>query len=1195
MNEVINHNPFVGLRPFGSDESLLFFGRQQQTTELLQRLHEHHFMGVVGSSGSGKSSLILAGLIPRLKAGYLVNERDRWLIPVLKPGETPLYNLAAALIKELHKELNVEATQALVQQMQDEGADAIINLLRSVLDDQRSNVFILIDQFEELFRFSVGAGNPAQKNEAIDFVNILLELSANALVPIYVVITMRSDFIGDCSQFYGLPEALNESQYLVPRLTREQLKSAIEGPVRLFGDNINPALTSRLLNDAQTVQDELPLLQHVLMRVWDYEKRTDLNGELDLGDYNAVGGITKALSLHADEALKDMSEQDKHTAKLMLQALTTTDAGGRKIRRPVHLSELAKLTGTSSESIMAIIDHFNEDKRCFLVVNKIEGSDDSLIDISHESLIRQWETLEIWVNEETDSGNSYLRLCETVILHNEGKKDLLSGTELQVALGWRKTFNPTAAWAARYNKAFEESMDFLEKCKVKFDEQELEKATQQKKQLTYKRTRVFLGMTTFLLVLAVVAVIWAIKERYNADEKTKSMETRILVDRLLDRANALLVSDPTIALRLVQEAMKMNTDDERCLGMASEIYLSNQFYKVLLKGDDKLTNLIFSPISDSIIACCSGNDLILIDLAKGNKRTFKGHSTNITSVSFSPDGQKIVTGSMDSTVRIWDINGETSKIITGHNGYVTSVFFSPDGKKIISGSSDGSAILWDLSGKLLQQYRAPGQYIVYCVSISPNGKYVLTGSEDKKARLWDINNGSKPIRECIGHNDFVTAVAFSPDGNSFLTGAGTSDSTALLWNINETEPIMSFTDYSGSVSYVGFSPDGKTILTGANYRSFRLWNLDGKPLKEFKGHTNDINCVAFSPDGKTMVSSSKDSTVRLWAVDIKSTLQEFTGHTGQVESVAFSPDGNYILTGSDDSTSRLWDKNGRLKAVYKDHIGGVTAVAFSPDGKSILSGSDDSTFHLINLDGSIIRSFSRQPEGIYTLAFSPDGKYIVTGGGDGTGRLWDIMGNELAVLRGHHGGISAVVFSPDGQTILTGSYDSTVCLWNLHGQKIKMIGPLSNMISSAVFSPDGRTILTGSYDSAARMWDRDGNLLQEFSDNSNNITAVAFSPDGKTILTGSSNHVLFWSPLGYKIRDFSNINGEINSMVFSPDATDQSNSSKASKVYKTILIGSSDNKARLISELTPLLLTFLNSDKIEKLSEAQRIKYTDIK
>ena len=187
-----------------------------------------------------------------------------------------------------------------------------------------------------------------------------------------------------------------------------------------------------------------------------------------------------------------------------------------------------------------------------------------------------------------------------------------------------------------------------------------------------------------------------------------------------------------------------------------------------------------------------------------------------------------------------------------------------------------------------------------------------------------------------------------------------------------------------------------------------------------------------------------------------------------------------------------------------------------------------------------------------------------------------------------------MVFSPDGQTILTGSYDSTVCLWDLHGQKIKMIGPLSNMISSAVFSPDGKTILTGSYDSAARMWDRNGNLLQEFSDNSNNITAVAFSPDGKTILTGSSNHVLFWSPLGYKIRDFSNINGEINSMVFSPDATDQSNSSKASKVYKTILIGSSDNKARLISELTPLLLTFLNSDKIEKLSEAQRIKYTAI-
>src|SRR5690242_10582563 len=217
-------NPFVGLRPFESDESLLFFGRQEQTVELLERLNRNHFVAVTGSSGSGKSSILKAGLIPRLKAGYLVNDSDKWVICSMKPGQSPVCNLADAILAQLNDAKNFTAT-GIQEKINEKGVDAITDVLKLWNND--TNFFLLVDQFEELFRFSMDNVDTTKKDEAIDFVNILLELSNQIDLSIYVVITMRSDFIGDCAQFCGLPEAMNQSQYIVPKLNRIQLETAI--------------------------------------------------------------------------------------------------------------------------------------------------------------------------------------------------------------------------------------------------------------------------------------------------------------------------------------------------------------------------------------------------------------------------------------------------------------------------------------------------------------------------------------------------------------------------------------------------------------------------------------------------------------------------------------------------------------------------------------------------------------------------------------------------------------------------------------------------------------------------------------------------------------------------------------------------------------------------------------------------------
>ncbi|WP_051285124.1 hypothetical protein [Aequorivita capsosiphonis] len=454
-------NPYVGLRPFRDDENLLFFGRDEQTLELLQRLHTNRFVAVVGSSGSGKSSLIRAGLIPALKGGYLVENSSQWLIAIMKPGQNPMFNLAETILLQINPNVEDPEIQAFVIRIKKQGVSAILDVIEPLRKNKNANFFLLVDQFEELFRFSIKQSDVSNRTEAIDFVNTILKLSEQKRIPFYVVFTMRSDFIGDCAQFFGLPEALNKSQYLVPRLNRLELKKVIEGPAKLYGGNFNPALTSRLINDLGVVKDELPLVQHALMRIWEYENNVDKSGELDLEDYKHIGGIENALSMHADEALKELKPDEVPLAKALFQALTTIDENGRKIRRPARLKDLIELTGASEEKLLGVINTFVKNNRSFLVIDKIGDSGDKLIDISHESLIRHWKSLNAWVDEESDAAIQYIRLCDAYVANKEDRKDLLSGREFEIAQEWYEKFKPNKLWASRYNDNFDEGMKYL--------------------------------------------------------------------------------------------------------------------------------------------------------------------------------------------------------------------------------------------------------------------------------------------------------------------------------------------------------------------------------------------------------------------------------------------------------------------------------------------------------------------------------------------------------------------------------------------------------------------------------------------------------------------------------------------------------------------------------------------------------------
>ncbi len=453
-------NPFVGLRPFESRDSLYYFGRRQQTRALLQQLHANRFVAVIGSSGCGKSSLVRAGLIPNLEAGFVVQDRDLWQIATFKPGDAPLANLARTLASVV--EANEPAAAAeWTQTIQRRGAPALVERLSTILDREDSNLLIVVDQFEELFRFQQ-VRTARVREEAADFVALLLHLAVQTAAPVCVVLTMRSDFLGECDAFQGLPEAMNQSQYLVPRLTRQQRREAIYGPTRLAGADITPRLMDRLLNESQEARDDLPVLQHALMRTWRIRAEAG-DKVLDLEHYEKAGTLRQALCQHADEALADLDSGQRRIAKRMFQALTETDAANRRIRRPARLERIAAICDESvrPEDVRALIDLFNSDDRNFLVLSAHTDAKDTLVDISHESLIRQWTTLAGWVDEEAESFRVYKRLAESAELHAAGKAALYKEADLQVALEWQRRQRPNAAWAARIQADFSQVMRFL--------------------------------------------------------------------------------------------------------------------------------------------------------------------------------------------------------------------------------------------------------------------------------------------------------------------------------------------------------------------------------------------------------------------------------------------------------------------------------------------------------------------------------------------------------------------------------------------------------------------------------------------------------------------------------------------------------------------------------------------------------------
>ncbi|MCY2988230.1 MAG: SUMF1/EgtB/PvdO family nonheme iron enzyme [Planctomycetota bacterium] len=596
--------PYPGLRPYQRRESLIFFGRERQIDQMQEKLRTVRFLGVVGSSGCGKSSLVRAGLFPALDSGFLVTRdlpwaarwptwsASRWFVADMQPRNHPFRGLAQGLLQsgllgerwDAADAANVPALAARLQS----GPGQLLRLWEQAQGEPAGNLLILVDQFEELFRFQ----DTQHAGLAQAFVSSLLDLAAQPVWPVYVAITMRSDFLGDCALFPGLPEVLNAGQFLVSRLLPRDIQAAIEGPARIFDVDSDPLLVTRLLNDVGTDSDQLPLLQHALKRTWDlaagnpsrmdlqvrrsgtdlqvhqsrmdlqvrrsemdlqvrrnepdcpdgpggpsYTRRaacppetdSDANGEtydgkrlptlLTLVEYDRpeIGGVAQALDHHAEEVFGrlagvDDTDGDKRVARLLFQCLTTRDASRRDVRRPTPIEVVAEVAEVPVDRVIAVVEAFRHPDCCFLTPPAPSSlAADTWLDISHESLLRQWQRLRGWVQAEAVSADELQRLVRDARSWDAGDRGRLQQPELGVLLRWRDRQKPTAAWAARHVQPAEFALvdRYLEESRSREERERQEKEAARQQELEREReiSRRQRKLTRIALAVAAAALI----------------------------------------------------------------------------------------------------------------------------------------------------------------------------------------------------------------------------------------------------------------------------------------------------------------------------------------------------------------------------------------------------------------------------------------------------------------------------------------------------------------------------------------------------------------------------------------------------------------------------------------------------------------------------------------------------------------
>jgi len=1128
FEDVVPPNPYQGLAAFEEEDADFFFGQENVVNSLVDLTQKQPLIGIIGPSGSGKSSVVFAGLIPKLR------QEGNWLIEIFRPGKEPFLPLAFALVRQLEPDAGethkMREAMGLSSDFK-EGKITVQQVISRILERNPGKRLLLVaDQFEELYTLC-----PVKEEQERFADQLLTALTQENLT---LVFTLRADFYGYVLSYRPFRDALQEyTPQLLSSMKREELQQAIELPAQKLDVELEENLTQRILDDVGQEPGNLPLLEFALTRLWEKQK----NRTLTHAAYKEIGAVKKAIANHAEQVYQKLSETQKQQAQRIFVQLVRPGEGTEDTRRVATRAEV----GEENWNLVSYLAGY----QARLVVTGRQETEDT-VEVVHEALIREWLTLREWMNANRQFRTWQERLKVALREWQNDNHDagaLLRGVPLTVAEDWLRK---------RADEMTQEERDFIQ---VSAQQRNREKQeTERRRRLT------MMGLSGFSVIALGLAGMAGVGWWNAAINEINSLAQ--YSDAVLNLDGSKAVKTSLKAVVKMQQTPWVDADTQTQVELALLNTVSNVAAPNTLGGHAKTVNAVsFSPDGKLLATSSADNTVKLWNPTTGKEiKTLKGHTNEVWAVSFSPDGKVLATGGRDNTVKLWNpTTGEEIKTLTGHTNQVLAVSFSPDGKLLATSSADNTVKLWNpTTGKEIKTLTGHKNE-VWAVSFSPDGKVLATGSRDNTVKLWNPITG-KEIKTLTGHTDRVWAVSFSPHGK--VLASASNDNTVKLWNLTTGKEIKTLKGHTSGVVAVSFSPDGKVLASASNDNTVKLWNpATGNEIKTLKGHTSSVWTVSFSPDGKVLATGSRDNTVKLWNPTTGKKIKALTGHTNEVLAVSFSPFavslpsgiGKVLATGSADSSVKLWNPiTGEEVKTLKGHTNSVWAVSFSPDGKLLATSSADNTVKLWNpTTGKEIKTLKGHTNSVWAVSFSPDGKLLATSSADNTVKLWNpTTGKEIKTLKGYTNSVWAVSFSPDGKLLATGSNDNTVKLWNpTTGKEIKTLKGHTNEVLAVSFSPDGKVLATGSRDNTVKLWNpTTGKEIKTLRGHTNSVWAVSFSPDGKRLATGSNdNTVKLWNPTtGKEIKTLAGHTNSVLAVSFSPDG-------------KQLATGSADNTVRL--------------------------------
>ncbi|MGI5498612.1 helix-turn-helix domain-containing protein [Lentzea sp. CA-135723] len=1021
-------SPYAGLTPFGQDDAERFFGRDRLIDKLAGRVESQRVVVVVGASGAGKSSLLRAGLMPRLGNAVLFT-----------PGQQPLDEYAKAARTD----------------------DAVL----------------VVDQFEEIFTLC------EDRDTRRRFVD--------ALTAHRVVLGVRADFYGHCTDFPVLVDAMSGGQVTVGPMSTDELRAAIVQPARRIGHTVETALVAELVAHCADQAGALPLLSHALLETWHRRK----GNTLTLQGFRAAGGFEGALTRTAESVFAGLTGRQQDLTRSLFIRLTAIGDGTEDGKRRISRGELDDDPDTAA-TLEALTTH------------RLITVDRDRVEITHEALLRCWPRLREWLTADRDGLRAHRDLADSAAVWESLHRDpgaLVRGARLGAFRPW--LLDPPHPLTAREREFLTTS--------VTAESAELAGTRRGR-----RRLQILVGLLTLLLIIVTGISVTAMQ----ATSEATSQRNSALSQKVAQDAKRLRGTDPALAAQLALAAYRLSpTPDARSAVLSS----FTPFYSTRLTSHtDNVNSVAYAPQRKLLASAGRDRTVRVVDIADPHHprevATLSGHTENVVKVAFNAEGTIIATAGWDRTARLWDATSGTLLTTIPHPDQVNAVAFN--GTVLATASTDKTVRLWDVTDLRGARQIAVLPHPDAVVSLAFGGGELVAGTWDGSTLVWDLTG--TPTSRVLPGKGPVHAVAVSPDGQI----ATSYDRDVRIWP--KTGEPRTLTGHTDVVRGLAFSPDGRLASTSVD-RTARVWDLARPDPLVLTGHTAGVVGAAFA--GSALATASDDHTVRLW--DLPGEL--IPAHSDSVYSVATH--GGMIATGGYDRVVKLW-RDGRLLHTLTGPTDAVNSVRFSPDGRTLYAASADHRVHRWDITGDPVElpDLAGHADAVNTLAISQDGTTIATAGTDRTIVLWDARtGSSIGTLLGHSESVEALAFSPDGRRLASGSSDFSTRIWDVATRQVSVhLTGGSHAVKSVAFSPDGRLLATGGTDFAVRLWDAgSGAPVAELTGHTDTVHAVAFSPDGATLASASADHdVRLWRVADH--TPFATLSGHterVYALTFLPD------------------------------------------------------------